>query len=187
MNFTSSILSSLSNHIVFSIALSGFFCGWVASLATSMFMPDSSTQKSVRRGLGKIICATSATIAAVFNHSPFTIASLFLVAILHLIDLQLSNSRWMQPRIAPFTITTLLAISLTTGLAMIDQPLFFAGVTLGVTLLHIQKMRRYQQEFFQNFQLLRDHLTSFESNRVIKTTERYKNHLPSDDKQLKAS
>lgn len=186
MSFPSSTYFSASG---FSIAIVSMtvVCAWLTGLTTKILMSDSSTQKKLRRSFHKIVATAVTTCSASMGNSNLVLAFSAIVVVLHLLDLRASRSPWIQPRIAPFTISILVASTTAAYWIFSHEPLFFAGVCTYAAVIHIRKIRTRQVEFFQNFHLLQDRLSSFEQKYFNKAEWSVKKPRPIDDKAPKAS
>ena len=187
MSFLSSTSSFTTSHVSMAVVSSAVICAWLTGLTTKILMNDSSTQKRLRRSFHKILASAITTFCAGVGESNLVLGFSAVVVVLHLIDLAANHSRWMQPRIAPLTISILIASAITAYWIFSDQPLFFAGVCTYTAAIHIRKIRTRQVEFFQNFHLLQDRLSSFEQKYFNKAEWSVKKPRPNDDKVPKAS
>lgn len=148
------------------LALLATGCAWAVSLSTEIFLSDGATRKSIRRGLGKVVFSTLATFSAIAADPFFTTLSFLIASCIHLSDMKAMNSRWMAHRIDRLTSVMVLSAAFGCGYFIGHEPLFFASISAIAAVFHIFKMRRRQQEFFQNFQLLRDRMATLEAQRL---------------------
>lgn len=155
----------VSAYISIALALLAIGCAWSVSLSTSIFLSDGATQKSVRRGIMRIGLFASATFVAAFDIQGVAMALFFVAAAIHLADMKANRSRWMSGRMSPVTAAFMTSMAVAMAWFLGQEPLFFAVLTLASATRHILKMRLRQQEFFQNFQLLRDRMATLDAQK----------------------